>query len=102
VATYLPGNCGERGLKVTRIAMGSVGSDIEYADEITMLKAMEGRAVGDLRLARLPACVSPDALFRWTSASRGFRSEIVDASAELCAGGRTRSALRGSWQVFPS
>ena len=33
-----------RGLKVTRIAMGiPVGSDIEYADEITMLKAMEGR-----------------------------------------------------------
>jgi recombination protein RecR len=32
------------GLKVTRIAMGiPVGSDIEYADEITMLKAMEGR-----------------------------------------------------------
>jgi recombination protein RecR len=31
-------------LKVTRIAMGiPVGSDIEYADEITMLKAMEGR-----------------------------------------------------------
>jgi len=32
------------GLKITRIAMGiPVGSDIEYADEITMLKAMEGR-----------------------------------------------------------
>jgi recombination protein RecR len=31
-------------VKVTRIAMGiPVGSDIEYADEITMLKAMEGR-----------------------------------------------------------
>ena len=30
--------------QVTRIAMGiPVGSDIEYADEITMLKAMEGR-----------------------------------------------------------
>ena len=29
---------------MTRIAMGiPVGSDIEYADEITMLKAMEGR-----------------------------------------------------------
>jgi recombination protein RecR len=29
---------------VTRIAMGiPVGSDIEYADEITMLKSMEGR-----------------------------------------------------------
>ncbi len=31
-------------LKVTRIAMGiPVGSDIEYADEVTMIKAMEGR-----------------------------------------------------------
>ena len=32
------------GMEVTRIAMGiPVGSDIEYTDEITMLKAMEGR-----------------------------------------------------------
>ena len=32
------------GVKVTRIAMGiPVGSDIEYTDEVTMLKAMEGR-----------------------------------------------------------
>jgi recombination protein RecR len=32
------------GLKVTRIATGiPAGSDIEYADEVTMLKAMEGR-----------------------------------------------------------
>lgn len=32
------------GLRVTRIAMGvPVGSDLEYADEITMLRAMEGR-----------------------------------------------------------
>ena len=32
------------GLKVTRIAMGvPVGSDLEYADEITMTRAMEGR-----------------------------------------------------------
>jgi recombination protein RecR len=31
-------------VKVTRIATGiPVGSDIEYADEVTMLKAMEGR-----------------------------------------------------------
>jgi recombination protein RecR len=29
---------------VTRIAMGiPVGSDLEYADEVTMSKAMEGR-----------------------------------------------------------
>jgi recombination protein RecR len=33
-----------QGLRVTRIAMGiPVGSDIEYTDEVTMLKAMEGR-----------------------------------------------------------
>ncbi len=33
-----------RGLKVTRIATGvPAGSDIEYADEVTMTRAMEGR-----------------------------------------------------------
>ncbi len=32
------------GVRVTRIGVGiPVGSDIEYADEVTMLKAMEGR-----------------------------------------------------------
>ncbi len=32
------------GIRVTRIGMGiPVGSDLEYADEITMLKALEGR-----------------------------------------------------------
>jgi recombination protein RecR len=43
-ATYLSGQLRRVGLRVTRIATGvPVGSDIEYADEITMLKAMEGR-----------------------------------------------------------
>ena len=43
-ATYLSTQLRRSGLKVTRIAMGiPVGSDIEYTDEITMLKAMEGR-----------------------------------------------------------
>jgi recombination protein RecR len=43
-ATYLSQQLRRPGLRVTRIAMGiPVGSDIEYADEITMLKAMEGR-----------------------------------------------------------
>jgi len=43
-ATYLSQLLKRPGMKVTRIAMGiPVGSDIEYTDEITMLKAMEGR-----------------------------------------------------------
>jgi len=43
-AVYLSEQLRRPGLRVTRIAMGiPVGSDIEYADEITMLKAMEGR-----------------------------------------------------------
>jgi len=43
-ATYISGQLRRAGLKVTRIATGiPAGSDIEYADEITMLKAMEGR-----------------------------------------------------------
>jgi recombination protein RecR len=43
-ATYLSQTIKRAGVKVTRIAMGiPVGSDIEYADEVTMLKAMEGR-----------------------------------------------------------
>jgi recombination protein RecR len=43
-ATYLSGQLRRTGLKVTRIATGiPAGSDIEYADEVTMHKAMEGR-----------------------------------------------------------
>jgi recombination protein RecR len=43
-AVYLSEQLRRSGLKVTRIAMGiPAGSDIEYADEITMLKAIEGR-----------------------------------------------------------
>jgi recombination protein RecR len=43
-ATWLAQQVKRPGLKVTRIATGiPVGSDIEYADEVTMLKAMEGR-----------------------------------------------------------
>jgi recombination protein RecR len=43
-AVYLSQQLKRAGVKVTRIAMGiPVGSDIEYTDEITMLKAMEGR-----------------------------------------------------------
>ena len=43
-AVYLSQQLKRTGVKVTRIAMGiPVGSDIEYTDEITILKAMEGR-----------------------------------------------------------
>jgi len=43
-AVYLSQQLKRAVVKVTRIAMGiPVGSDIEYTDEITMLKAMEGR-----------------------------------------------------------
>lgn len=43
-AVYLAQQLKRSGIRVTRIAMGiPVGSDIEYTDEITMLKAMEGR-----------------------------------------------------------
>jgi recombination protein RecR len=43
-AIYLARLMKPLGVKVTRIAMGlPVGSDLEYADEITMNKAMEGR-----------------------------------------------------------
>ena len=43
-AIYLAKLLKPLGVRVTRIAMGvPVGSDLEYADEITLLKAMEGR-----------------------------------------------------------
>ena len=43
-AIYLARLLKPLGVKVTRIAMGvPVGSDIEYADEVTMHKALEGR-----------------------------------------------------------
>jgi len=43
-AVYLSKLLRPLGIKVTRIAMGvPVGSDLEFADEVTMWKAMEGR-----------------------------------------------------------
>jgi len=43
-AIYLARLLKPLGVKVTRIAMGvPVGSDLEYADEVTMTKALEGR-----------------------------------------------------------
>jgi recombination protein RecR len=43
-AVYLARLLKETGVRVTRIATGiPVGSDIEYADEVTMQKAIEGR-----------------------------------------------------------
>ncbi|MDR0922110.1 MAG: recombination mediator RecR [Lactobacillales bacterium] len=43
-AIYLSRLIKPAGIKVTRLAHGlAVGSDIEYADEVTLLKAVEGR-----------------------------------------------------------
>jgi recombination protein RecR len=43
-AIYLARLLKPLGVRVTRIAMGvPVGSDLEYADDVTMHKAMEGR-----------------------------------------------------------
>jgi recombination protein RecR len=43
-AVYLSRLIKPLGVRVTRIAMGiPVGTDMEYADEVTMMKAMEGR-----------------------------------------------------------
>jgi recombination protein RecR len=43
-AAYLSRLLKPLGLKVTRIAMGiPVGSDLDFADEVTMLKSMENR-----------------------------------------------------------
>jgi recombination protein RecR len=43
-ATYISQQLRRPGLRITRIATGiPAGSDIEYADEVTILKAMEGR-----------------------------------------------------------
>ena len=50
-ALYLARLLKPLGVRVTRIAMGiPVGSDLEYADEVTMTRAMEGRR--DLRHER--------------------------------------------------
>ena len=46
-AIYLAKLLKPLGVRVSRIAMGvPVGSDLEYVDEVTMLKAMEGRHEG--------------------------------------------------------
>ena len=43
-ALYIARKLKSSGVRVTRIAMGvPVGSDLEWADEVTMAKALEGR-----------------------------------------------------------
>jgi recombination protein RecR len=43
-AVYLSRLLKPLGMKVTRIAMGiPVGSDLEFADEVTMMKSLENR-----------------------------------------------------------
>ena len=50
-AIYLAKLLKPLGVRVTRIAMGvPVGSDLEYADEVTMQRAMEGRRESDATL----------------------------------------------------
>jgi len=47
-ATYLARMLGSIGVRVTRIAFGlPVGGDLEYADEITLGRAFEGRRLLD-------------------------------------------------------
>ncbi|MFJ1707891.1 recombination mediator RecR [Kitasatospora sp. NBC_00374] len=48
-ATYLARLCKPMGLKVTRLASGlPVGGDLEYADEVTLGRAFEGRRLLDV------------------------------------------------------
>ncbi|NJQ08448.1 recombination mediator RecR [Streptomyces lonarensis] len=48
-ATYLARMVGSFGLKVTRLASGlPVGGDLEYADEVTLGRAFEGRRLLDV------------------------------------------------------
>jgi len=42
-AVYLSKLLKPLGVRVTRIGVGFRGADLEYADEVTMLKALEGR-----------------------------------------------------------
>lgn len=43
-ALYIAGIAAKKGIKTTRLAYGiPVGADIEYADEITLMRAMDGR-----------------------------------------------------------
>lgn len=43
-ALYIAGIAAKNGIKTTRLAYGiPVGADIEYADEITLMRAMDGR-----------------------------------------------------------
>ena len=48
-ATYMARLCKPMGLKVTRLASGlPVGGDLEYADEVTLGRAFEGRRLLDV------------------------------------------------------
>jgi recombination protein RecR len=48
-ATYLARMVSTMGLKVTRLASGlPVGGDLEYADEVTLGRAFEGRRLLDV------------------------------------------------------
>ncbi len=45
-ALYIAQEIGDRGVKITRLARGlPIGLDLEYADQITLARALEGRQV---------------------------------------------------------
>ena len=55
-ATYLTRLLVQPGLRVTRLASGlPVGGDLEYADEVTLGRAFEGRRVVEVAASRLTA-----------------------------------------------
>jgi recombination protein RecR len=46
---------GEQGLKLTRIGLGlPIGSDLEYADDLTLCRAIEGRTAVKGQITRMP------------------------------------------------
>ena len=86
-AVYLARLLKPLGVKVTRIGMGvPVGSDLEFADEVTMSKAMEGRR--EMYAGSSAGCVHR----RPPAVSRADRRSSTDAVG--LAGRRASSTFR--------
>ena len=82
------------GVRVTRIAMGvPVGSDLEYADEVTMHKAMEGRREVVTRSVMLPHVA--------TSCPRAHRAACSAALVACFAGYRLFRIVLGDVRLHP-